>query len=67
MTASTAGAKTRIAAATPTARKASSQASDGDMKDSPASSSLCRMAIAAAGPRNANTSSASAKPAASMS
>ena len=44
---------------------ASSQASGGDMNDSPASSSLCLIAIAAAGPRNAKTSSANAIPAAS--
>jgi hypothetical protein len=67
MAASSAGAKIRIATAATTATKASIQASGGDRNESPASSSLCRIAIVAAGPRNAKTSSASATPAASMS
>ena len=47
-------------AAAVTAIAAKSQASGGDRNERPASSSLCRMAIAAAGPRKANASRANA-------
>lgn len=65
--ASSTGANTRIATAAASATGTSNQANGTGRNLRPASSSLCRIAIAAAGPRKVNTTRPNAMPTATMS